>query len=212
MLFDYGKWRIIYQEMSEAIMQKSQIDSKPSELQVKMEKELVELRSKVTVLERTAQIDKAAQDEVRKVIVNLEEENQELRQELGFYQNIFASTSNGRGLKIQGFRLESSNDKQRYQFELILTRIVKGGRVADGDVSIVLVGNGKNGKIDYDIKDLLIGSEKSLHFDIKHFKRIDGVFTLPDDFVPESVKVIVQPNEAEAVSIERVFQWIDIIV
>ncbi len=212
LLFDYGKWRIIYQEMSEAIMQKSQMDSKPSELQVEMERELSELRTKVITLDRIAQVDKAAQDEVRKVILTLEKENQELRQELGFYQNIIASTSSGRGLKIQGFRLESSSDKQRYQFELILTHIVKGGRVARGDVSIVLVGIGKSGRIDYDLKELLVDSEKDLHFEIKHFKRIDGMFTLPDDFAPEAVKVIVQPSEVEAVSIEKVYQWIDIIV
>ncbi|MFK8069161.1 MAG: DUF6776 family protein [Gammaproteobacteria bacterium] len=212
LLFDYGKWRIIYQEMSEAIMQKSQMDSKPAQLHIELEKELLELRSKVTILDRTAQVDKAAQDEVRKVILALEKENQDLRQELGFYENIIESTSSGRGLKIQGFRLEPSNDKQRYQFELILTRIVKGGRVADGDVSIVLVGNDKNGKVDYDLKELLVGGNKSLHFEIKHFKRIDGVFTLPEDFVPDTIKVIVQPNEAEAASIEKFFEWLDIIV
>lgn len=211
MLFDYGRWRMIYQEMSEAFLQKTQEDLQLSEQQKKMENELEEFRSKATILERISQVDRAAQNEVRKVISKLEKENLELREELGFYQNIMASTSQGRGLKIQGFRLEPSKIKQRYQFELILTRIVKGGRLAEGDISITIQGSGKSGQIDYDLQELLVGNDANLSFDIKHFKRIGGVFALPEDFVPDTVKVVVQSREKKAKAIKKTYQWIDII-
>ncbi len=212
MLLDYGKWRMIYQEMAGAIAHKTLKVNGSSQNDIRMSNGngLEELQKKITILERTAQVDKTAQNEVRKAISELEKENLELREELGFYQNIMASISKGRGLKIQGFRLETSNDKQRFKFELILTRIVKGGRVASGDVSIVLGGNGNSGQIDYDLKKLLKGKESIFRFEIKHFKRIGGVFTLPRGFVPETVKIFIQPHEEKAKSIEKVYQWTDI--
>ena len=211
MLLDYGKWRMIYQEMAGAIAQKTLTDTEISQNDSGMGDELGELQKKVTILERTAQVDKTAQDEVRKMISELEKENLELREELGFYQNIMASISESRGLKVQGFRLEASKNKQRYKFELVLTRIVKGGRVASGDVSIVLNGNGNSGQMDYDLKELLKGKDSAFRFKIKHFKRIGGIFTLPDGFVPESVKITIQPHEEDAKPIEKVYQWTDII-
>lgn len=211
LLLDYGKWRMIYQEMAGIIAQKSLTGAEVSQEQGEKDSQLSELQRKITVLEGTAQVDKAAQDEVRKAISELEKENLELREELGFYQNIMESTSDSRGMKIQGFRLETSNDKQRYQFELILTRIIKGGTVASGDISITLTGSGENGQKEYDLKDLLEGEVSELRFKIKHFKRIDGIFSLPEDFVPEVIKVVIQPHEEKAKPIEKVFQWADII-
>ena len=211
LLLDYGKWRMIYQEMAGVIAQKTLTGAEVSQEQEEKDSQLRELRKKITILERIAQVDKAAQDEVRKAISELEKENLELREELGFYQNIMAATSDSRGLKIQGFRLEASNDKQRYQFELVLTRIVKGGTVASGDISITLTGSGNSGQKDYDLKELLEGKGSELSFKIKHFKRIDGIFSLPEGFVPEVIKVVIQPHEEKASPIEKVFQWSEII-
>lgn len=211
LLFDYGKWRTIYQEMAGVITQKTLLDTSSSEEDEESRDEFSELRKKVTILEMSAQVDKAAQDEVRKALRDLETENLELREELGFYQSIMVSTSGSRGLKVQGFRLVGSNDKKRFQFELFLTRIVKGGRVASGDISIVLHGDGNSGEMDYDLKELLKGDASEFKFNIKHFKRINGVFTLPEDFEPETIKIIIQPHEEKAKSIEKVYQWTDII-
>ena len=210
LLLDYGKWRMIYQEMAGAIAHKTTTGDDQSDPESEENSELSGLRKRMIILERSAQVDKTAQNELRKALSDIEKENHELREELGFYQNIMASTKESRGLKIQGFRLESSNDKQRYQFELVLTRIVKGGRVASGDISIVLQGNGNSGQMDYDLKELLKGNGSELKFKIKHFKRIGGFFTLPEDFVPESVKVVIQPHEEKAKNIEKVYQWADI--
>ncbi len=211
LLLDYGKWRNIYQEMAAAIIQKT--SAEPSENEKRMSSELTALQRQVTTLERTAQVDKAAQDEVRKVIGELETENLELREELGFYQNIMSATKESRGLKIQGLRLEASKNKQRYKFDLVLTRIVKGGWLASGDVSITLQGNGNSGQIDYDLKELMDGrASERLKFKIKHFKRIGGVFSLPKGFAPVKVKVMIKPDGEKAKLIKKEYQWVDILV
>lgn len=210
MLLDYGKWRTIYQEMSGTLAQKS-LTNVPSVQENKLNGEIEDLQKKLTILERTAQVDKAAQNEVRKLISELEKENLELREELGFYQNIMEATNKGRGLKIQALRLGRTEHDNRFRFELALTRIVKGGKVASGKFSIVLGGDGNSGQMDYDLKELLTGKDSVFRFEIKHFKRIDGTFTLPDGFVPDTMKVTIQPREKDAKPIEKVYQWTDII-
>ncbi len=203
---------MIYQEMAGVIAQKPMAQTGFSETEKERMAELDSLKKKITVLERTAQVDKAAQDELRKELTKLEKENLALREELGFYQNIMGAAGKGRGLKIQALRLESLNDKQRYRFELILTRIVKGGRVASGDISIILHGNSSDGQSDLNLKDLMKVKGKGLHYEIKHFKKIEGAFILPTGFVPEKVEIIVQPDEMEAKAIEKVYNWKEVII
>lgn len=213
LLLDYGKWRNIYQEMSAAIIQKASGEAEPSENEKRLNVELTALQRQVIILKRTAQVDKAAQNEVRKVISELEAENLELREEVGFYQNIMSAAAESRGLKIQGLRLEASKQKQRFKFELVLTRIVKGSWLASGNVSITLQGTTNSGQIDYDLKKLMVGkASDQLKFKIKHFKRIEGIFSLPEDFVPEKVKIIIKPDEKKARLIKKEYQWVDILV
>lgn len=209
-LLDYGKWRNIYQEMAGAIAQKASNDIEPTENEKRMNTELTNLQRKLVILERTAQVDRAAQNEVRKVISDLENENLELREEVAFYQNIMSATTESRGLNVQGLRVAALKNKQHYKLELILTRIVRGGWQASGKVSMTLQGKANSGEIDYDLKELMIDPDSSLlTFKIKNFKRIEGVFSLPVGFKPERVKVAIKPHEAKL--IKKEYLWADIL-
>lgn len=209
LLLDYGKWRLIYQEMAEAIAQKPLINEGSRDLVQSPVDEVLELRQQVIILERAAQVDKIEQDEIRKLITELEEEKQSLQEELAFYKNVLFSTKDSKGLQLQAFRLESLNDKQRYRFEIFLTRIAKGGKVSSGEITITLHGKNVSGSAEYNLADL---NEQGLDlaYKIKHFKRLSGVFSLPEGFEPETVKIIVQPAEAETKPIEIFYQWVDI--
>lgn len=209
LLLDYGKWRLIYQEMAEAIAQKPLISTDNQDAVHESADELSDLRQQVTILERAAQVDKIEQDEIRKLITELEVEKQELQEELAFYKNVLFSTKDSKGLQLQAFRLESLNDKQRYRYELFLTRIAKGGRVTSGEITITLHGNNISGSAEYNLADLN-DQGLDLAFKIKHFKRLSGVFSLPEGFKPETVKIVIKPVEAETKPIEIFYQWVEI--
>lgn len=207
---DYGKWRLIYQEMTESESQKTLLNAESSAGELVGDADVIELRRQVTVLERAAQVDRIEQNQIRDMMTELEDEKQALQEELEFYKYVLISSKDNKGLKLQALRIKSLNDKQRYHYELFLTRIAKGGRVSGGKVKVSLHGQGASGVEDLSLSELLDNDSK-LTYKIKHFKRLSGVFVLPENFVPETVTVTIEPSEAGSKPIEMVYPWSEIV-
>lgn len=207
---DYGKWRLIYQEMSAAETQKTRLNAEGGVESPPPEEDVAELRRQVTVLERAAQVDRIEQNQIRSMITELEEEKQLLQEELAFYKNILIASKDNKGLKLQALTLTPLNDKERYRFEVFLTRIAKGGRVTSGKINLVVHGQGSEGPADLGLSELSENGS-TLVYRIKHFKRLSGVIALPEGFSPDTVTVTIQPDAAGSKPVEVIYRWTEIL-
>jgi hypothetical protein len=202
LLVDYSQWLYIYEQMAGNVEQKELWDRNRS-----LRKQLSELEERYAVLERSAQIDREAQLEVQKVIQELQEQLHQRHAELEFYRGVLAATKEARGLRIQGFRVERIDDEGRYLYSLVLTRIDKDDRVAEGRTRVWIEGSAgkQNGKLP--ITDLGPEQQAQPSFKFKHFQRFEGEFILPADFAPTKVRVRVELEKPKVNSVERVFDW-----
>lgn len=171
------------------------------------ESELARLENRIAVLQRLAKVDKRAYAQVQETINNLQRQNLKLKRELEFYRQAIKSTESGRGVSVQGFRVEQLDKPYRYRFELVLTHLVKSDTVADGTISVVFEGSIEGVRKRISLVEVAEAESTEFAFNIKHFRRLQGIFNLPHGFFPEHVHVVVHANGSKVASVERVFEW-----
>ncbi len=167
-------------------------------------RENAELRERVAILERAAQIDRKAYEDVDEYLVELQSEVFSLKEEVAFFRGI-VSSSGGTGLSIQSFEIEREGSGLDYRYRLVLTQDMKSDKVVSGtvDMSIAGVQDGLTKRVSSD--ELRSGESHYIKFEFKHFQKIEGTFTLPTGFSPHSVSVQVM-DDGEMVT-ERTFDW-----
>ncbi|HEY5702601.1 MAG TPA: DUF6776 family protein [Gammaproteobacteria bacterium] len=170
-----------------------------------------ELKDRIIMLERTAQIDSQMAAELHDSLGSLQDEIYRLKGELEFYQGVMSSTSSEAGLNIQGMQVDPLPEEGNYRFRLILTHVTKREQVIEGSVDIALEGV-KNGKLTVlNIRELAMDTAMDLSFKFRNFKRFEGNISIPEGFEPRRVIVNLQPREKKLSKIKRVFIWSEMV-
>jgi hypothetical protein len=158
---------------------------------VELDAELAKLRSIAGSGESNLQIERATQQQLIRQVKALESENASLKQDLAFFEGLIpASEAGGEvGVKISRLRIEPENVNGQYRYQMLLVH--NGGRQAKefrGALQLLV-------KVQQAGKDAMItfpseaerGMQK-FNFEIKHFQRAEGVFSVPPGAVVKSVE------------------------
>ncbi len=163
------------------------------------------LREEKVMLERSAQVDRRAHEEVRGNLDTLQDEISELREELAFYRSIVSPGDVKPGLRVQDFLLFPGGESL-YRYRLVLTQVLNNERFAEGRVALTMEGfqGGEARRIDFSE----LGGGRDLRFRFKYFQNIEGDIRLPEGFVPSRIVVeVTQRVKKKAETIERTFDW-----
>ncbi len=204
--FHYGHWRSIVNSMTTASLKRGIMDDYVDLKQ--HNEELLKIRAK---LERAAEIDQYARIDQQKTISAMQSEIADLRLELAFYRDILSSTVAATGPHVQGFKLRDYGGGGRYQYRLVLTHVNKDDKVANGYVDVEIRGQRGDATHKLALADLAEPDSGDLAFNFKHFRRIEGVLQLPDDFAPEEVHVAVYEDGRKKSSFNKIYDWAKII-
>ncbi len=206
LLYDYGHWRHIYERMAASAEQRDLWDISRA-----TERDNIELRDRVAVLERAAQIDQQAYRELQRLVGDLQDEALTLREELEFYRGVIARSDREQDLRIQGVRFRPVDDAGRYAFQVVLTRVGKGDSLAKGGVDMSF--EGRRGGHTMKLAMPLVTDDRveRLPFEFKHFSRVEGVVALPADFTPVRIRVVLQESGGGGGTIVRTFDWTDVL-
>ncbi len=177
----------------------------------RLEEDNTQLKDRVLWLERTAEIDKQASQELRQELVRLQDEFYKLKGELEFYQGIMASTQDSKGLNVQGLYLENFGRDNHYRYRLILTNVTKANHVAEGIAHVTLEGEANGKTLKYDFQDIAGPGETDWEFKFKNFKRFEGNIMIPDGFNPSRITVELSTKGKRRKIIERTFDWLNLI-
>lgn len=156
--------------------------------------ELNRLRGIAGSGESNLQIERSAQLQLAQQVKALESENSGLKQDLAFFEGLIpASESSGElGVKINRLRIEPESLAGQFRYRMLLVH--NGGRQPKGFSGTLqlLV------KVQQGGKDVMITlpSEtepvsQRFRFEIKHFQRVEGVFSVPPGAVVKSVEARV---------------------
>jgi hypothetical protein len=205
-VFHYGHWRSIVSSMTAASLKRGIMDE-----YVDLKQHNQELLKARATLERTVEIDEFARIDQQRSISAMQSEIADLKLELAFYRDILSSTVAATGPHVQGFKLRDYGGGRRFQYRLVLTHVNKDDKVANGRVYVEIRGHRSGAVQKLALADLAEPDSGDLAFNFKHFRRIEGVLQLPDDFAPEEVHVAVYEDGRKKSSFNKVYNWAKII-
>jgi hypothetical protein len=202
LLYDYGQWRYIYARMNAAAEQRDVWT-----LMRSTEAENLELRDRIAVLERGNEIDESAHRELKNLVAQLQDEVLTLKEEVEFYRKILSSSETNRGMAIQGLHVRSAGTDGLYAFQLVLTRLVKDDSLAKGEIDFSIEGQRAGHEIKLSLAATTSEKREKIPFEFKNFQRIEGTLTLPSDFHPVRVRVVLTEHKRERPSAIQTFEW-----
>jgi len=158
---------------------------------MELDAELTKLRSLVGSGESSLQIERTTQKQLSRQAKALELENAALKEDLAFFEGLMpASESNDElGVRIDHLRIDPGSVAGEYRYQMLV--INNGGRQArelKGGLQLLL-------KVQQGGKDAIITVPSSteptpqrFRFEIKHFHRLEGVFSVPPGTVLKEVE------------------------
>lgn len=159
---------------------------------MELDAELTKLRGVAGSGESRLQIEKAALRQLSSQVKLLELENAALKQDLAFFQELMPSVEmgDGPGLKVNHLRVEPAGLPGEYRYQMLVVN--NAGRQAKeirGALQLVLKMqlNGKDAMIT--IPSETEQNPQRFRFEIKHFQRLEGVFSVPQGAVVKNVEV-----------------------
>lgn len=201
-LFEYGRFSAGYDSVEATHDHKVLLDH-VDELEEQIEK----LREEKAVLERAAQIERKAYDELDTTLKVLQAEILELKEELAFYRGIVSPKDSASGLQLQRFRIEPSGRPGGYRYKVILTQVLNDDRNARGVIRINIEGMQKGEPRVLGLNQVSEKNVKELDYRFKYFQNVEGEIQLPEGFKPHRVTITVVPNQRDQDAFEKTFDW-----
>lgn len=202
LLFDYGKWRYIYERMA-ASGDKRELWKFARQAETDNEN----LRGRLAIAQRTAEVDREALSSLQSEIRSLQSEILDLREELEFYRNTVTGENASTGLNIHSFRIYRRVHAAEFGYKLVLTHVVPDDGVDSGTLDVQLKGSlGKESR-SFSLSELQPGRQEASDFEIRHFRRIEGKFVLPERFEPAQVIVTIRDKNKKKVLAHQTYDW-----
>lgn len=201
-LFDYGRFLAGYDSRDteneiEALLQ----------TQEHLEKRIEGLREDKAVLQRAAQIERKAYNELDTTLKILQAEILEHKEELAFYRGIVSPKDSSSGLYLQNFYLTQNGDTRSYRYKVVLTQVLKNSRLVNGKVKLQFDGllNGESKVLE--LKSVTAKKVRDLNYRFKYFQNVEGAVEFPKGFSLLRVKVQILPRGRLRDMIEKTIEW-----
>ncbi|GJM05000.1 MAG: hypothetical protein DHS20C09_09910 [marine bacterium B5-7] len=201
-LLDANHWRFIKGQLAQSDDSRLLWDVNQS-----LDVENKKLREQVVILERSTQIDNQAATSLQSDIKALQDQVYRLKGELEFYEGIMSATTDSKGLNIQGFHIQSTDQENLYYFKLVLTNVAKSAKVIEVTMDMSIEGmNGVESQI-LSLDRVITGSKLEREIKFKNFERIEGNLNFPEGFKPLRVVVDLRQKGTKRSAVKRVFEW-----
>jgi hypothetical protein len=166
--------------------------------------EITKLRQRITALERQLtslhanpannnselQIERKTQDELARQLKSLQTENGQLKEDLALFERLAATEGDESGISISGLRVERDSVPGQYRYRLLVA--VQGGKKGEElhaslQLIVALRQQGKRVMMVLPAKN--DPNRQRFELSIRHFRRVDGTFQVPDGALPTKVEV-----------------------
>jgi len=203
-LFDYGRYLAGYDSRDTG----NEIDGL-LQTQKHLEKRIETLREDKAVLERAAQIERKAYNELDTTLKVLQAEILEHKEELAFYRGIVSPKDSSSGLYLQNFFMNQNGETQSYRYKVVLTQVLKNSRLISGKVKLKFDGLLEGEPKTLALKAVTAKKVKDLNYRFKYFQNVEGVVEFPEGFSLLRVKVQILPRGRERDLIEKTIEMVN---
>jgi len=206
LLFEYGRYSSGF-DSTGAKRERDALESSIKDL----EEEISRLAKQNEILVQGKEIDRVAYGEIDRSLTDLQNENMELKEEVAFYRGIVGSAEEARGLQIRNFKLVNNGASQNYRYRLILTQYVRGNRFISGYVNLSVSGVHEGTEKQLLQKEFVKQAKEDMKFHFKYFQEIQGEIVFPEGFVPLTITLSIIPQDQSHKTIEKTFNWSEVI-
>lgn len=167
------------------------------------------LRQQNAMLERSAQVARAANNDLQQTLRDHQEQIAGLRADLAFFSRLTGGGGKREGLNVHGVRVQAAETTRVYNVTATLTQNLKSGQVASGrlrlDVSGVLAG-----KLTTLTWNQLAPDQEAngLAFSFKYFQQVRARIMLAEGFTPNRIRVIADGG-GDMGRADQEFAWDD---
>lgn len=171
-------------------------------------RELEQERGRASVLQRSDQISRAANDSLQQTVVERDEEIAALRGDVAFYERLVGSSAQRKGLAVHGLSLKMIGGGE-LQYLVTLTQTLKRAGHTAGELVIEIEGvrNGQLATVGWTA--LREGADTAPQpFSFRYFQQLEGSIMVPDDFTPHRLRVEVK---VDGDRVERIFPWQEVL-
>jgi hypothetical protein len=172
-----------------------------------LEKRVEGLREEKAVLERAAQIERKAYNELDTTLKILQAEILEHKEELAFYRGIVSPKDSSSGLYLQNFFLSQNGDTRSYRYKVVLTQVLKNSRLISGKVKLQFDGLLHGESKVLQLRAVTAKKVRDLNYRFKYFQNVEGVVEFPEGFSLLRVKVQILPRGKQRNMIEKTIKW-----
>ena len=156
--------------------------------------ELSALRDSMGSGESSLQIERATQQQLTLQIKTLEEQNTALKHELAFFEGLISSSqsTDDAGLRIERMRIDPEPTTGHYRYSILLINSAgKAAKEIKGTLELVLNVRQQSKTVIIKLPSKAEQDARNFRFEIKHYQRIEGLFSLPAGAVLKSVEARV---------------------
>lgn len=177
--------------------------------------ELNVLRQQVASFELNTDVDRKANEDIRRQLMEQRAQIAALERDIAVYRGMLSSggKSNPQGVSVGIFYITPTEQPRRYHYKLVLQKLAATDDQFSGNLDFKLAGvailNGKEqtGEISlHELSEQFTTAAIPLKF--KYFQNIEGELILPEGFTPNKIELLVKStNRKYPATIEKELEW-----
>ncbi len=153
-------------------------------------------------------VDAAALENARQEMIILQKQVFENEEQLGLYRELLSDGSQPSGLSVAKFSLTKISEEQ-LAYRWVVRQKTAKMQVANVIAEITVLGNQGDRVLTLPLSDLDSNiAEMPIRLKFKYFSINQGVLSLPEDFNPDKVRIVLRYSWSEKVSHDKTFDWI----
>lgn len=172
------------------------------------ERTITNLTQRVGVLEKGGQVDRKATEGIRQTVKELKAQISTLEEEVAFYKGIMAPSANDKGLRISKAEILPQDSAGKFRYSIMMTQVADNSSYITGLAAVNFIGLKGTEKVILPLRDFDSNvTDLGVKFRFRYFQEVAGDITLPADFVPQQVQVVLQSTGGKAQRVEQTIDW-----
>lgn len=143
--------------------------------------------AQLSLAERQLQIERATHSNAMKEMALLQDEIMRLKEDVAFYQGIMSERSGGVIPQLQAVKISRTSRPKEFRYEIDLVQTGTQGKSIQGNLLLTLQGAEQGKEVRRPV--LMDGGEASMRVNFKKFRRVEGVFLIPDEMHAQTLLV-----------------------
>ncbi len=153
----------------------------------KLDSEREKLSSTANSADSELNIERSTQKQLASQVQALTAENNKLKEDLAFFENLIPASSGPEGVRIGAFKADASN-KTQIQYRILAMQGGKNVQDFNGELQFLLtvIQNGKT--VTLTIPDAKTDDMTKFKLSFKYYQRLEGMLTVPDGAVIKTLQ------------------------